>query len=32
MNEGKTIHKLLNKEKDKKIFDVCVDRYVTVGF
>ena len=22
----------LNKEKDKKRYDVCVDRYVTVGF
>ena len=32
MNEEKTIHKLLNKEKDKKIYDVLVDRYVTIGF
>ena len=30
MNE---IHnKFLNKEKDKKLYDVWVDRYVTVGF
>ena len=29
MNEEKTIHKFLNKEKDKKIYDVWVDRYVT---
>ena len=27
MNEEKTIHKFLNKEKDKKIYDVWVDRY-----
>ena len=27
MNEEKTIHKLLNKENDKKIYDVWVDRY-----
>ena len=32
MNEEKTIHKFLNKEKDKKIYDVWVDRYVTTGF
>ena len=32
MKEEKTIHKFLNKEKDKKIYDVWVDRYVTVGF
>ena len=34
MNEKKkkTIHKFLNKEKDKKIYDVWIDRYVTVGF
>ena len=32
MNEEKTIHKFLNKEKDKKIYDVWVDRYITVGF
>ena len=32
MNEGKAIHKFLNKEKDKKVYDVWVDRYVTVGF
>ena len=32
MNEAKTIRKFLNKEKDKKIYDVWVDRYVTVGF
>ena len=32
MNEEKMIHKFLNKEKDKKIYDVWVDRYVTVGF
>ena len=31
MNEEKTIHKFLNK-KDKKIYDVWADRYVTVGF
>ena len=24
--------RFLNKEKDKKRYDVCVDRYVTVGF
>ena len=32
MNEEDTIHKFLNKEKDKKRYDVCVDRYVTVDF
>ena len=32
MNEEDMIHKFLNKEKDKKRYDVCVDRYVTVGF
>ena len=32
MNEEKTIHKFLNKRKDKKIYDVWVDRYVTVVF
>ena len=32
MKEEKTIHKFLNMEKDKKIYDVWVDRYVTVGF
>ena len=32
MSEGDTIHKFLNKEKDKKRYDVCVDRYVTVDF
>ena len=32
MNEEKTIHKLLNKEKDKKIYDVWVDRHVTIHF
>ena len=32
MNEEKRIHKFLNKDKDKKIYDVLVDRYVTVGF
>ena len=32
MNEEKTIHKFLNKGKDKKIYDVWVDRYVTVVF
>ena len=32
MDEEKTNHKFLNKEKYKKIFDVWVDRYVTVGF
>ena len=32
MNEEKTIHKFLNKEKDKNNYDVRVDRYVTVGF
>ena len=32
MNEEKTSHKFLNKEKDKKINDAWVDRYVTVGF
>ena len=26
MDEEKTIHKFLNKEKDKKIYDVWVDR------
>ena len=25
-------HKILKKEKDKKIYDMCDDRYVTVGF
>ena len=28
----KKIHKFLNKEKDKKIYHVWVDRYVTVVF
>ena len=28
----KNIHKFQNKEKDKKICDVWVDTYVTVGF
>ena len=28
----KTIHKFLNKEKDKKIYDVWDDSCVTVGF
>ena len=32
MNEEETIHNFLNKETDKKIYDVWVDRYVTVGF
>ena len=32
MYEEETIHKFLSKEKDKKIYDVWVDRYVTVGF
>ena len=32
MNEGGMIHKFLNKEKDKKRSDMCVDRYVTVCF
>ena len=32
MDEENTIHKFLNKEKDKKIYDVRVARYVTVGF
>ena len=32
MDEEKMIHKFLNKEKDKKIYDVWVDRYVTIGF
>ena len=32
MDKEKTIHKFLNKEKDKKIYDVWVDRYATVGF
>ena len=32
MNEEKTIHIFLNKEKDKKIYDLLVDRYVTVFF
>ena len=30
--EKKTIHKFLNKEKDKKIYDVWVDRYVAIGY
>ena len=32
MNEEDTIHKFLSKEKDKKRHDVCIDRYLTVGF
>ena len=28
----KTIHKFLNKERDKKIYDVWDDSYVTVDF
>ena len=32
MNEEKTIHTFLNKQKDKKIYNVWVDRYVTVVF
>ena len=32
MNAEKTIHKFLNKKKDKKIYDMWVYRYVTVGF
>ena len=32
MKEEGTIHKFLNKEKDKERYDVYVDRYVTVGF
>ena len=32
MDKEKTIHKFLNKETDKKIHDVWVDRYGTVGF
>ena len=32
MNEEKRIHKFLNKEKDKKMYDMWVDRYVTIGF
>ena len=31
MNEEGTIHKFMNKEKDKKRYDMCADRYVT-GF
>ena len=32
MNAEQTIHKFMNKDNDKKIYDVWVDRYVTVGF
>ena len=32
INEEDTFHKFLNKEKDKKRYDACVDRYVTVDF
>ena len=31
-NKEGTIHKFLNKEKNKKRYDMCVDGYVTVGF
>ena len=31
-NKKKMIPKFFNKEKDKKIYDVWVDRYVTVVF